>query len=808
MEPARFPATDGHQVNKSGRHRHHHQGQGKFIFVSDVKRTPAASNANRLSQSPSQVAESNYSRVARNLMYKSGYQQGQGLGKGLKGRLTPVNVSKEMERIGTRFGLGYEETDQAPGKWPTLPTPEVEERKEQPPVWFKGSSSEALPTLEVMKSSWTVTGSQPTSMVCQDHFVSSTTLRKVLIGKNALDKMESRHLGFARKFSNPYESIKDGDIFLNRAAMKMANLDALTDYLFTDPRLSDGRPALQEHELLTFADICAGPGGFSQYVLWKKSWHSKGYGFTLKGEQDFRLDKFGENRRELFEPLYGLHNDGDIYKSANIVHFRDHVLRHTHGKGVAFCMADGGFEVAGKENLQEVLSARLYLCQFLMALTVLRVEGHFVCKLFDTFTPFSVGLIYLMHRAFKEVAIVKPVTSRPANSERYLICKWRRPDYRDFQKIQEYMWHMCRLFEDLPGTQTISSCVPHQVLENNQEFLQYIFQMNEQIGQLQVTALEKLQEYAAFSKDIRSIPQHQRDIFFDRIKQTQTDIKDKCLSKWGITTASRITSPTPEEMKATLLRISSKLCTSKELDQKQMHTMGSIENYHCFLLNATNRYILKSLGNGHTQKWNNCDKSWETIPNLRLEVPSDTILECEIVKELLGQGATQTSETAVHVCDALVLNGTDVSHKAFDKRQLLLRKFLKAFHRPTRMDSCVLRVKDMLKLTELCHSFDKIRRIQMKGGEEQSCYRFNDKRFFPMQGYMLFRSIRSPWTVRYNTRTRKKNYCNGEKTFVEMPPDCNASYTDCLDSRWTYRRINVSQKDLWTYIQRNTAQLP
>ncbi len=31
-----------------------------------------------------------------------------------------------------------------------------------------------------------------------------------------------------------------------------------------------------------------------------------------------------------------------------------------------------GFDVEGKENLQEVLSKRLYLCQFLCALSILQ----------------------------------------------------------------------------------------------------------------------------------------------------------------------------------------------------------------------------------------------------------------------------------------------------------------------------------------------------------------------------------------------------------------------------------------------------
>jgi cap1 methyltransferase len=86
-------------------------------------------------------------------------------------------------------------------------------------------------------------------------------------------------------------------------------------------------------------------------------------------------------------------------------------------------MADGGFGVEGQENIQEILSKQLYLCQFLVAMGIVRTGGHFVCKTFDLFTPFSAGLIYLMYRAFERVAIHKPNTSRPANSERYIICK-------------------------------------------------------------------------------------------------------------------------------------------------------------------------------------------------------------------------------------------------------------------------------------------------------------------------------------------------------------------------------------------------
>ena len=49
------------------------------------------------------------------------------------------------------------------------------------------------------------------------------------------------------------------------------------------------RSVLGGNELMFFADICAGPGGFTEYMLYRTRWHAKGYGFTLKGEQYFHV---------------------------------------------------------------------------------------------------------------------------------------------------------------------------------------------------------------------------------------------------------------------------------------------------------------------------------------------------------------------------------------------------------------------------------------------------------------------------------------------------------------------------------------
>ena len=71
--------------------------------------------------------------------------------------------------------------------------------------------------------------------------------------------------------------------------------------------------------------------------------------------------------------INGLDGDGDVYKPENVTNFVEFVCKTTGGLGVHFMMADGGFSVEGQENLQEILSKQLYLCQFLVALGIVRV---------------------------------------------------------------------------------------------------------------------------------------------------------------------------------------------------------------------------------------------------------------------------------------------------------------------------------------------------------------------------------------------------------------------------------------------------
>lgn len=94
-------------------------------------------------------------------------------------------------------------------------------------------------------------------------------------------------------------------------------------------------------------------------LLWRTKLKAKGFGFTLRNENDFNMDVLPRNS-EAFQRYYGVNDDGNIYDPANIMSLERFVLRQTNSKGVFLLMADGCFFVNDR-NSQEIASAAVYL---------------------------------------------------------------------------------------------------------------------------------------------------------------------------------------------------------------------------------------------------------------------------------------------------------------------------------------------------------------------------------------------------------------------------------------------------------------
>ena len=89
--------------------------------------------------------------------------------------------------------------------------------------------------------------------------------------------------------------------------------------------------------------------------------------------------------------------------------------------GASLYTSDAGTGVSADYNNQEELTALLNFGQVVCGLLALAPGGALVTKQYTFFTPFSRSLIALVAALFEETLVVKPLTSRPVNSEVYLV---------------------------------------------------------------------------------------------------------------------------------------------------------------------------------------------------------------------------------------------------------------------------------------------------------------------------------------------------------------------------------------------------
>ena len=127
---------------------------------------------------------------------------------------------------------------------------------------------------------------------------------------------------------------------------------------------------------------------------------------------------------------YGKDDTGDIYQRKNI----DSFVELVGANKAHLITADGGFDEASlindeydKETVRlykEVFHYKLILAEVVAALHLQAPNGSFVLKVFDCNTMLTARLIYMLSLLYDQLHIIKPLSSRPANSERYIVARY------------------------------------------------------------------------------------------------------------------------------------------------------------------------------------------------------------------------------------------------------------------------------------------------------------------------------------------------------------------------------------------------
>jgi len=173
-----------------------------------------------------------------------------------------------------------------------------------------------------------------------------------------------------------------------------------------------------------FSHLAEGPGGFMEASYnYKKNLNNNSndifHGITLKPTNDYipdwnKIKKIFNNNENIYI------NYGNLYLINDIKNYIDNFKE----KKANFVTADGGFDYSSNFNGQEIDSCQIIYSECITAIHILENKGSFVCKVFDLFTITMIQITYIISCCFEEVYIYKPETSRPANSEKYLICMY------------------------------------------------------------------------------------------------------------------------------------------------------------------------------------------------------------------------------------------------------------------------------------------------------------------------------------------------------------------------------------------------
>jgi hypothetical protein len=176
-----------------------------------------------------------------------------------------------------------------------------------------------------------------------------------------------------------------------------------------------------EEEPFTYFDNASFPGSF---ILGTQHYYQTMGGKHFNWFASSKLDD---------DEIKPLHDDYELYKLnpdkwLMNQQFRGDVtnlkmlsrFKQKLGGKVDLYTSDLGFGI-DDYNKQEEIQAHANLGQIVSGLLVLKIGGNMITKQYTYYHPFTVSMMAMMTLLFKKVDICKPMSSKPDNSETYLV---------------------------------------------------------------------------------------------------------------------------------------------------------------------------------------------------------------------------------------------------------------------------------------------------------------------------------------------------------------------------------------------------
>jgi 23S rRNA U2552 (ribose-2'-O)-methylase RlmE/FtsJ len=247
--------------------------------------------------------------------------------------------------------------------------------------------------------------------------------------KEKIEPLENNHKWeLLKKKTNPFELVYTQEHTecpssvalakpLSRSYFKMIEMLQVAQFFEKLPK---------QLQKLRSSHVAEGPGGFIEAFLDKAEANrlkvQKSLAITLKPTNNHvpgwrRSYQFLQRHPEV-KIHYGADGTGDIYVPANQKSFVE-----LHEVKAHVFTGDGGFDFSTDYENQEKSVYPLLIASAIIGIQALAQDGLFILKLFDVYSNVTQFFLRVVTLSFREWCLYKPATSRPCNSERYLICR-------------------------------------------------------------------------------------------------------------------------------------------------------------------------------------------------------------------------------------------------------------------------------------------------------------------------------------------------------------------------------------------------
>ena len=283
-----------------------------------------------------------------------------------------------------------------------------------------------------------------------------------------------------KKYTNPYEYIHTNIPHKNKY---VATCNPLSRSYFKMIEIMKIFKLEVSSKPIRSFHLAEGPGGFIEALCkQRKCKYDKYIGMTiLDDKHDPNIPAWKKTRNFLNQNKNVVIENGED-GTGNILSMTNFMYCATN---YASCMdlitGDGGFDFSSDFNNQESHIANLLFAQMAFALVMQKQGGCFILKIFDSFMHHTVDLLYILSSFYERVSIVKPHTSRYANSEKYVVCKGFI-----FPNNQVFLPFLCRAFEKMTTKKEGLHIHRFLSIPINAYFLNKLEELNAIFGQQQI----------------------------------------------------------------------------------------------------------------------------------------------------------------------------------------------------------------------------------------------------------------------------------------------------------------------------------